>query len=336
MKTSRLTTVFSILIVCLYFFVASCKKKDEVAALQTVTNNPTVVMPVDSSHQTTRSTDATNLEGETSQAMDDANAAMGDVATTRNITNICGLSSIDSSTAATTGLIILYYNDTSNCGGKKKSGSIRIQLPTSNGHVVPFSTQNVTATITFDNYKVTTISTGNSVALAGSIAMKNLTSNAYITLLWFNQPVEHKVRMNVSAQFNEGGVITNATWNATIKRTLTFTSIYNKLNLSFEGDSSITINTTPVNLAFWGTNRFGEAYTIDMPSAFSYDISNNNNCTLVPLSGEFDFRWSTNLLKLNYGLNYPSGTLATGCPTGYSLSWRISQNDSTSIVLPYY
>jgi hypothetical protein len=336
MKISRLTTLFSVLLVCIYFFVSSCKKKDEVEVIETITNNPTAVIPIDSSHQTTRSTDATNLQGETSQAMDDANAAMGDVSTTRSVTNICGLYSIDSSTTATTGLIILHYDGTTNCYGKKKSGAIRIQLPTSNGHVVPFSTPNVTATITFDNYKVTTISTGNYVTLAGSISMKNLTSNAFLTLFFLNQPVYHSVRMNVSAQFSEGGVITSATWNAKIKRTLTFAANSNKLNLSFSGDSLTTINTDPVNLAFWGTNRFGEAYTIDMPEAFSYDISNNNNCTFVPLTGEFHFRWSTHLLKLEYGRDYPSGNVATGCPTGYKLSWVNSQNQPAYIVLPYY
>ena len=321
METSKFIfkTVIGVIIVC--FVLSGCKKKDDDPQTAAPTSNPS---PIGTTEQTQRASDQSEVETESNQAMDDANTAMGEISTTRDV-QTCGMT-YDSSTTATTGIIVMTYDGTV-CSGKKREGTITIQLPVQNGQVVRFSTAGAVATLTFTDYKVTYVSNNKSIKLNGTHTIKNVNQGGWLALIFANTPIVHKVKANVEVEYGDG---TECTWNAKKIRTISHTN--GVVKVSVEGDTVIGGHS---NTAFWGVNRFGDNYTIDVEEPFSYDWANpTTNCVFKPLTGKINFRWSTYLLTLTYGVN-SDGTTATTCPFGYKFNWNDVNNLPQEIILPY-
>lgn len=311
-------TVIGAIIVC--FALAGCKKKEE--------ETPTPTPPASSigtTQQTQRASDQTDMETESNQAMDDANSAMSEISTTRGIQATCGMT-YDSSTTATTGIITLTYDGTV-CSGKKREGTITVQLPVQGGQVVRFSTAGAVAQLTFTNYKITYVSTNKSVTINGTHTVTNVNQGGLAALLLFSTPIIHKVKANIHAEYQDG---TECTWNA--KKIRTFTNNGGIIKATVEGDTTIGGYS---GTAFWGVNRYGDNYYIDAEVPFSYDLVNNStNCVFKPLTGKINFRWSTYLLTLTYGVN-SDGTAASDCPYGYKFNWLDANNLDQQIILSY-
>jgi hypothetical protein len=326
MKAPQIVFKTLIGVILVSFIIAGCKKKEEEQTPAAVNKNPAPA--AETSQQTKRSSDQTDLENESNHAMDDANAAMGEVSTTRDIQTTCGMT-YDSSTTATTGIIILTYDGTV-CSGVKREGTITIHLPVQNGHVVHFSTANVTASLVFDNYKVTKVATNKSMTFTGTHLVRNENAGGWFALLFLGTPIIHHVRAHVHVVFEDS---TECEWNAAVKRTFSNTNSVIKASIAKDTVGFSFNGTTYNDAAFWGTNRLGEEYVIEM-SPFTYDIVNSNNCTLKPLTGTFKFHWSSYLLTLTYGVN-SDGTAATSCPYGYKFNWTDVNGNANEVVLPY-
>lgn len=330
MKTisSLKTVLFAVSIACL--IVAGCKKEDETPEPE-VPETPQAEI----NEQSKRASEPTDVNDVSSQAMDDVNATIGDIVSARSI-NICGLSYFDTANTATTGVIHLYYSDSVVCNGDyKRSGHIQINLPVdsitdpNNHHVIRFSTAGAVAKITFDNYKVERVSTGKSVTFNGWHTMKNKNQGGWVFLFLFGTPVEHEVRAFVNLTYENGD---EATWNAATERKYTY--VGGVLKATMSADSTIAIGGITHGLAFWGVNRTNEDYTITMPAPLSMDVINPNNCIGKLLTGGFDFRWSSHVLSLTYGVD-ASGVPTTNCPYGYKISWTDGNGNAAQHTIPY-
>jgi hypothetical protein len=309
-------TIIGAIIICSVH--TGCKKKEE------ETPTPPSTSSIGTTQQTQRASDQTDLETESNQAMDDANSAMSEISTTRDIQSICGMT-YDSSTTATTGIITLTYDGTV-CSGKKREGTITIQLPVQGGQVVRFSTAGAVAQLTFTNYKITYVATNKSITINGTHTVKNVNQGGLLELIWLSTPIVHKVKANIHVEYQDG---TECTWNA--KKIRTFSNNGGIIKATIEGDTAI--GGYP-GTAFWGVNRYGDNYFIDAEVPFSYDLVNSNNCIFKPLTGKINFRWSTYLLTLTYGVN-SDGLAASGCPYGYKFNWVDANNTPQQIILPY-
>lgn len=317
MKTNK-TIIKSIIVVTFaIFLIAGCKKEEEPTV-------PPVVAPAENAGQTQRASDQSNTENESNQAMDEANSAMGNVSTTRGVQS-CGMT-IDS-TDKNIGKITLNYDGTA-CSGKIRTGSITVQLPFSNGVITTWSTIGATATLTFNNYKVTYVSNNKSLTFNGTHSVTNVNGGGWLQL-YLGTPIVHKVRANMQLTFDDG---TTRTWMAAEKRTLNYNNVTEVLKASTIGD---TIISGHANVAFWGINRIGESFIIDMPTAFSYDINNPiTNCIYKPLTGVIVHYGVAHSLTLTYGVD-ASGYPTTSCPFGYKFSWTDGNGANQQIILPY-
>lgn len=317
MKTNR--TIFKSIIAVAFavLIIAGCKKEEEAPVVPPVTS-------AENASQTTRASDQSNTENESNQAMDEANSAMGEVSTTRSVQS-CGMT-IDSTYKAS-GKLILNYDGTS-CSGKIRTGSITIQLPFSNGIITTWSTIGATATLTFNNYKVTYVSNNKSLTFNGTHSVTNVNGGGWLQL-YFGTPIVHKVRANMQLTFDDG---TTRTWMAAEKRTLSYNNVTEVLKASTIGDTTLGGH---VSVAFWGVNRIGESFIIDMPTAFSYDINNPiTNCIYKPLTGVIVHYGVVHSLTLTYGVD-ASGYATTSCPFGYKFSWTDGNGANQQIILPY-
>lgn len=317
MRTNK--TIFKSFIAMAFavIIIAGCKKEEEAPVVPPVT-------PTENAGQTTRASDQSNTENESNQAMDEANSAMGAVSTTRSVQS-CGMT-IDS-TYKSIGKITLNYDGT-NCSGKIRTGSITVQLPFSNGVITTWSTAGATATLTFNAYKVTYVSNNKSLTLNGTHKVTNVNGGGWVQL-YFGTPIVHKVRADMQLTFDDG---TTRTWKAAEKRTLTYNNVTEVLKASTIGD---TILSGHANVAFWGVNRIGESFIIDMPTAFSYDVNNPiTNCIYKPLTGVIVHYGVAHSLTLTYGVD-ASGYPTTSCPFGYKFSWTDGNGANQQIILPY-
>ena len=326
MKTKKVLFTSVIAVMIAVFAISSCKKEEEPAPIVT----PPTVSPTDSTSQTTRASDQTNVENESNQAMDEANSALQGVSTTREVQATCGYT-IDSS-QMTTGKIKLLYDGQTNCNGKIRSGSIDIQLPYSNGTITTWSTQNATAKLTFNNYKVVYVANNKSLKLNGWHSMKNQTGGGWIQLAMGNTII-HIIKSRMFISFNGGTAIE---WNSAKKRTLTYTGLFPNglLKATMAGDTVIGADSA---VAMWGVNPMGDHFVINVPQDFSYNIINpinNNTCNFKPLTGKIVYSGITNTIKLTYGVNQIGNAFTGPCPFGYKIEWDNGQT-SVSAIIPY-
>ncbi|MCE9538829.1 MAG: hypothetical protein K8R85_06380 [Bacteroidetes bacterium] len=316
MKTNNTIFKSIVAVVFAFFIITGCKKEEEPI--------PPTVAPTENASQTTRASDQSNTENESNQAMDEANSAMGAVSTTRSVQS-CGMT-IDS-TYKSIGKIILNYDGPA-CSGKKRTGSITVQLPYSNGVITTWSTAGATATLTFNAYKVTYVSNNKSLTLNGTHKVTNVNGGGWLQL-YFGTPIVHKVRADMQLTFDDG---TTRTWQSAAKRTITYNNTTEVLKSLSAGDTIISGHN---NVAFWGVNRIGENFIIDMPTAFTYDINNPiTNCIYKPLTGVIVHYGVAHSLTLTYGVD-ASGYATTSCPFGYKFSWTDGQGANQQIILAY-
>lgn len=300
--------------------IAGCKKKEEPAPV----TPPPIVSPTDSASQTTRASDQTNVENESNQAMDEANSALGQVSTTREI-QACGYT-IDSSQKLI-GKITLNY-DGAPCNGKIRTGSITIQLPYNGTTITTWSTIGAKAILTFNNYKVLYVSNNKYMTYNGTHSVTNVNGGGWVQL-YLGTPIVNKVRSNMQISFNGGTAIE---WNSAKLRTLTYTG--GVLKVTMAGDTTIG---NYDDVAMWGINPMGDHFTIDVPTDYTYDIINpGTNCIAKPLTGVIKYYGVTHVITLTYGVDVNGYTVLPGvCPYGFSFSWTDAQTITHQVVLPY-
>jgi hypothetical protein len=319
MKEKNIILKSIVTLICCSLLVVGCKKRDEATP-----NTPAATTTDGLADQTLRASDQSNVDSESELAMDDINSTLQDVSTTRDIQDApCG-ATVDS-IHKDSGRVIINYDGVTVCAGKKRSGRIVIQLPF-NGTVTRWSTQNCVASIYFENYKITNVFTNKSVTFNGYHTIQNLTAGGYEVLLVAGGYVKHKIRGQMDLTFDN---LTTRHWTITKVR-----EFRNVIKATVNGDSTITGSYGHVVTC--GTNRIGENFVVDIPTAITYYIYNNGtSCLYKPLTG----------VVIHYGVAYPLtityGVTATGtpdtspCPYGYKLSWSNAQGSPDGKVLPY-
>lgn len=324
MKTKKILFTGVIAVMIAVFAISSCKKEEEPAPIVT----PPTVSPTDSTSQTTRASDQTNVENESNQAMDEANDVLMQVSTTRGVQATCGYT-IDSSQKAY-GKITLNYDGITVCYGKKRSGSIDIQLPHVGTIVTKWSEVGATASLTFNNYKVV-YQNNKSLMLNGNHTIKNVNGGGVIQLIVFNIPIVQKVRSNMQISFNGGTAIE---WNSAKLRTITHDNSTGIIKVTMAADS--LPNTEKI--AMWGTNSMGDHFVIRLPIDYTYDVSNpinNNTCNWKALTGQIVYSGITYEITLTYGVGIDGIIVTPGvCPHGFKISWDNGQN-VVSAIIPY-
>lgn len=284
--------------------IIGCKKEEEAPITPTTPTNTTTT-----TQQTQRSTDQSNVDGESSLAMDDANNILMDVSTTRGVQEICG-ATIDSSLKAQ-GIITVTYDGTTSCVGKIRYGSIIIMLPydSTTTTVTRWSEAGCVAKIYFDNYKVKYVASNKWVKFVGYAKAENVNGGGLIQLV-MGTNIVHQIRADLDVYFDDG---TDGEWNIAKTRTFSYNNL--KVKVEIVGDTTVNGYT---DVAMWGVTRYDDNFTLNVSTPITYYVY-GDPCLFKP-KGVLNLYVLSNPITLTYGVE-SNGTISTSCPWGYKCAW---------------
>ncbi len=323
MKTKHLIFKSFIAIAVASFLIVGCKKNETPAPSSNVTPFVQPAPDGSTSQQTQKASDQSTFENECNKAMDDATNAMQDCSKTRAIQTVCNMT-VDTSLASQ-GKITLTYTGNDCLGLTSRTGAIVIQLPYNGTSVTTWTTPGSIAKLTFINYKVTRLSDNKSLNFNGFHKITNVTGGGIIQLLLGNSIV-HQIRANMVITFDDG---TTRTWM--VAKTRTYSNTLGLIKNTIAGDTTFG---TYTSVATWGTNRLGQPFTIDMPTAITYNMA-GSTCLYKPLTGVIINYTTAFTLTLTYGVDILGNPVTIGCPYGYKFSWIDSNGTAQQVVLQY-
>jgi hypothetical protein len=211
--------------------------------------------------------------------------------------------------------------DGSNClGNRTRTGSVVISM----GQGVQWKNAGAAVNISFQNLKITRTSDNKSVIINGTQTYTNVSGGLLINLPTLNS-ITHSITSNgLSLTFNNGS---QRIWQIAKQRVFTYNNgvIITATGTHTEG------NTT--NIAEWGTNRFGNAFTTIVTSPLIV----RQDCNFRLTSGAVKHSTNAFTATATFGLDINGN--ATSCPgTGnyyYKLVWVGPNGNSRSVILSY-
>jgi hypothetical protein len=291
----------------------------------------------------TTSDDATRVSTETDAAFDDVNTAM---VTNYSVTGAAlgrelmqrvddGPGSADSiaicdaiitlDTADGNRQITITYNGTNCALDRTRTGSVTITWPIGQ----QWSTAGAAVTVNFNNLAITRILDNKTITLNGTHTYTNVSGGSLITLpnAGAGSSITHTITSdNMQITFDNGA---KRTWSVDRQRVFTYSGGY------VITTSGLHTSDSTSGISEWGTDRFGNAFTVDivLPRVIS------EGCSWQMTAGKVALSNTAGTTTIVYGLN-ASGTSAS-CPvTGgtyyFELSWTAATSGKTySIILPY-
>ncbi|MDQ3844559.1 MAG: hypothetical protein M3342_11180 [Bacteroidota bacterium] len=212
------------------------------------------------------------------------------------------------------------YNGSDCAGSRTRSGTVVFSLPSG----VYWKTAGAALTVDFQNVTITRQSDHKSITLNGTFTITNV-SGGRLTDLLTQSSIIHTLNSNqLSITFSDG---TQRTWQIARKREYTYNS---GLAITVTGTHTNGANT---NIAEWGTNRFGIAFTtsITLPLVFRQD------CNFRLTSGQVRHDRQGASATVTFGLNAEGNAIS--CPGSgsyyYKLSWTGIGGNTHSVILPY-
>lgn len=291
----------------------------------------------------TQSDDQSRVSAETDAAFNDVNAAMTSQASVTGSsesapvkygvtvdgthdtvhTSICdAVVTIDTIDNPRT--ITINYNGGANCSmTRSRSGSVVIAIAKG----VSWRTAGAVVTVTFNNLKITRLSDNKNITLNGTHTYTDVSGGSLASLYASSStPIIHTITSNnMSITFDNG---TQRTWSIARQRTYTY-------------NNGIVLTTTGLHTAGgipgiseWGTNRFGDSFTLQIVSGLVISQS----CAWQLTGGEVLLTNPAGKTDITFGLN--SSGAATGCPLGtgtyyFKFIWMGSGGKSYTFILPY-
>ena len=333
MKTATLSKLFIITALTGVFF--SCKKSNSTSS--STTESTTQV--------STSSDDVSRASTESDAAFDDVNTAMtaqagvtGSALAPALRNGIQTLGGPGNNDTVTTGIcdavvtvdtvdnprtITITYNGTNCSMDRTRTGSVVISI----AQGLVWRNAGAVVTVTFNNLAITRLIDNKTITLNGTHTYTNVSGGSLLSLP--NNPSESIVHTitsdNMAITFDDGS---KATWNVARQRTFTYNNGYVITQTGTHTSDSLT------NVSMWGTDRYGNAFTVDILQPYVVTLS----CSWLLTSGEVQLALPHVTATVSYGLN--SGGIATGCPvTGYYY-YQVSADFTASgkiytVILPY-
>ncbi|MBC7485413.1 MAG: hypothetical protein H7282_01495 [Cytophagaceae bacterium] len=283
-----------------------------------------------SENQKTAGSDDTRAQNENESGATDAEIAMSSNSSTQRTTaDIIMGASIDESKAASEKKLVINYDGTTNVGGRKRSGSIIVQL-TSGAH---WSDQNTVMTLTYNSYKSTRVNDGTTITLNGTTKITNTSGGSVATMTALDTRTRRVRSSNMEVIFANGS---QRNWSIAKTRTITCQLIGSAYTVKTMGDTTIEAHGDATHhVAAWGTTRFGTSF---------YTVIPDNNpitwisasCSFVPVSGEASIQGLLRTVTIKYGVdsNGEEVTSAT-CAYGVKMTW-LGVDGSTKTAVDVY
>lgn len=209
--------------------------------------------------------------------------------------------------------------DGNNCeGSRKKSGTVTVSIPQG----TQWKNAGAVVTVTYKNVKITRLRDQKSIVINGVETYTNV-SGGLLVKLQAQQPIIHTVESDgLSLTFDNAD---QRLWKVAKKRTFTYNS---GIVLSVSGNHT---EGGVENIAEWGTNRFGMAFT----TATIEPLVFTQQCNFRLVSGTVKHTVQNVFATATFGLD-ASGNPAN-CPSDfyYKLTYTGPNGNSVSFILPY-
>lgn len=216
--------------------------------------------------------------------------------------------------------ITVVYAGASCIGNTTRTGTVVISM----AQGVKWKNAGAAATITFQNLKITRVSDNKSITINGSKTYTNVSGGLLKNLVTVNPQIHAITSNNLSVTFDNG---TQRTWSVAKQRTFTYS---NGVVVSATGTHSENgIN----NIAEWGINRFGRAFTTSVTSP----IVIKQDCNFRITSGAL--LHTTPLFSSTATFGLDANGNSTTCPGlgNYfvKIGWTGPAGNTQSVIVPY-
>ncbi len=271
--------------------------------------------------------DANYYKGESDQADNDINSALGDISAFKTEATysspLCGVT-IDTSDI-TNKIVYFNFDGVTPCfsPSRTRSGQIKVQLTTG----LHWGDVGAVLTITYINFKVTRLVDNKSIEFNGVKTLKNLDGHNWLGFLLGSSDFRYQERaFNVNVTFDDGSV---AIWNSARITQWHYIPSETKITFTAQGDTSVNGFSS---VDSWGTNRYGDAFT----TYYTENLISDTYCGLWrPNAGELVHNIPQGDFTLTLGVDQSGNPTPYACAYGYKVSWQGASGNNASVVLSY-
>jgi PBP1b-binding outer membrane lipoprotein LpoB len=312
MKTNNLIRLSAILVILLGLIFTGCNKKP--AEQQTSS---------DSSSLQQLSSDETNMENNSDEALNDANAVLSPEGRFKSMKSLPCHATIDSAPVHndTINIYIRYHGLT--CNTKKSiTGTIEIIKDTN----TKWYEKGATVFVKFIDFKVTKMESQKSMTFNGTKTFVN-ESGGFIWQLGNQiQTLVHRVTGAIQVTFDDN---TTKTWNIAKRRTLTrvVNGTISQFVLTVDG---LATEDGLSYLVLWGTNRNNEEFYTQITQS----VTSKEDCGWDPCCGIefFQIPAAHKSATITYGYDASNNQLPCSgnvCPSEYKVDWTVNSHSGT-------
>ncbi len=301
---------FIITVLALGFAFTSCQK-DKTTTVDYTTES------------TTHSVDQSQFSSENDAAVNDVDITMETTSGFSRGDNLQTLicdATIVVDTISNPRTITIAYNGTNCLGNRTRTGVIVISMAQN----VRWRNAGAAINVTFQNFKVTRLSDNKSITLNGTQTYTNVSGGLLINLPVLGTITRTITSSNMSLTFDNAS---QRNWQVARRRVFTYN---NGIVITETGTQSVGGLT---NVAEWGTNRFGNAFT----TSITQPIVLKQDCLFRVGAGQVVHTTSNFTSSVTFGLD-ASGN-PTGCPGANSyymrVTWTGAAGNTHSVLLPY-
>jgi hypothetical protein len=216
--------------------------------------------------------------------------------------------------------ITITYNGANCSGTRTRTGVVVISM----AQGVRWKNAGAQINVSFQNLKITRIRDNKSITINGTQTFTNVSGGLLVNLVTLGTITHTITSNNMSVTFDDGS---QRTWQVARQRVFTYNNGIVITTTGTHTDGAVT------NIAEWGTNRFGRAFTTS---------------TVAPLvvRQDCDFRLTSGSVKhvtpvitgtVTFGLDANGNP--TSCPgTGtyyYKVVWTGANGNTHTLILPY-
>ena len=219
--------------------------------------------------------------------------------------------------------ITITYNGTNCSMDRTRSGSVVISI----AQGVVWRTAGAVVTVTFNKLAITRLSDNKTITLNGTHTYTNVSGGSLLSLP--NNPgtsIIHTITSSdMAITFDDGS---KATWNVARQRTFTYNDGYVISQTGTHTSGTLT------NISMWGTDRYGNTFTVDILQPYVVTLS----CSWLLTGGQVELSLPNVTATVSYGLN--SAGVATGCPVSGFYYYQVSADFTASgkiytVTVPY-
>ena len=295
---------------------AACKKGS--GSDNNNTNNDQVAVHSD---------DQSRFSGEVDAISNDADIALESSTNfSGRLQNVLGALSCDATASLNTTTnpmtITITYNGTNCLGNRTRTGVVVLSM----AQGTQWKNAGATITVSFQNLKITRLIDNKSITINGSQTYTNVSGGLLINLASLGSITHSITSQGLSVTFDNGA---QRSWQVAKQRVFTFSN--NNVVITTTGTHNDGNNS---NIAEWGTNRFGGAFT----TAITSPLIIRSDCSFRLTSGAVAHTLPLFNVNVTFGLNASGNpTTCPGAGSSYYFKavWTGANGDTLTVIRPY-